>query len=162
MNEDVGLYKVFGCRAFAHIPKQVRRKSLAARAIQGIFIGLDRSSYPGYMIYSPEFHTTYVTGDAIFHPTEKYDASYAKHQAGETAKQKDTLPVDNVESFKYLVGTSHIDPENGLLYKVLRVEEKNYRGQGTFIVAYRAQVLPDGRISTKCDKDAYHECDIER
>ena len=63
---------------------------------------------------------------------------------------------------KYFVGTSHIDLENGLLYKVLLVEEKNYLGQGTFIVAYRAQVLPDGRISTKCDKDAYHECDIER
>ena len=36
VNEDVSLYKVFGCRAFAHIPKQAGRKSLAARAIQGI------------------------------------------------------------------------------------------------------------------------------
>ena len=78
------------------------------------------------MIYSPEFHTTYVTNDIIFHPDEKYDASYAKHQAGETAKQSDKLPVEGVEWFKYLVGTSHIDPENGLLYKVLSVEEKNF------------------------------------
>ena len=70
--------------------------------------------------------------------------------------------MESVERFKYLVGTSHIDPENGLLYKVLRVEEKNYRGQGTFIVAYRAQVMPDGRVSTKCDKDAYHVRDIEK
>ena len=104
------------------------------------------------MIYSPEFHTTYVTGDVVFHATERYDATYEKHHAGETAKQKATQPV----------GTSHIDPENGLLYKVLRVEEKNYRGQGTFIVAYRAQVMPDGKVSTKCDKDAYHVRDIEK
>jgi len=153
VNKNVSLYKVFGCRAFALIPKQARRKSLAASAIQGIFIGLDKSSCPGYMIYSPEFHTTYVTGDAVFHANKRHDASYAKHQAGKTAKQCDKLPVEGVERFKYLVGTSHIDPENGLLYKVLRVEEKNYRGQGTFIVTYRAQVMPDGRASTKCDND---------
>ena len=90
--------------------------------------------YPGYMIYSPEFHTTYVTGNAVFHPTEKYDATYAKHQAGETAKQSDKLLAESVEWYKYLIGTSHIDPENGLLYKVLRVEEKHYRGQDTFIL----------------------------
>jgi hypothetical protein len=78
----------------------------------------------------------------VFHPTEKYYASYAKHHAGDTAKKKDDLPVDSVERFRYLVGISHIDPENGLLYKVLRVEEKHYRGQGTFIVVYRAHVLP--------------------
>jgi len=47
---------------------------------------LDRSAYPGYMIYSPEFHTTYVTGDAEFHPNECYDSSFTKSHAGETAK----------------------------------------------------------------------------
>jgi hypothetical protein len=114
------------------------------------------------MIYSPEFQTTYVPGDAVFHATERYDATYAKHHAGETAKHKATQPVESVERFRYLVGTSHIDPESGLLYKVLRVEEKNYRGQGTFIVAYRAQIMPDGKVSTKCDKDAYHVRDIEK
>ena len=153
---------MFGCRAFAHIPKKVRRKNLGARATQGVFIGLDRTSYPGYMIYSPEFHTTYVTGEATFHPTEKYDPTYAKYSAGETAKKDEDLPVDEVEKYQYLVGTSHVDPDNGLLYKVTRVEKKTYRGQGTFIVAYRAQVFPDGRISTKCDKDAYHVRDIEK
>ena len=39
--DDVSLYKVFGCRAFAHVPKQVRRKNHDTRAIQGIFIGLN-------------------------------------------------------------------------------------------------------------------------
>ena len=59
-------------------------------------------------------------------------------------------------------GTNHLDPDDGLLYRVMRVEEKNYRGQGTFIVAYRAQVLSDGRVSVKCDKDAFHVRDIEK
>ena len=67
-----------------------------------------------------------------------------------------------MERYKYLIGTSHIDPDNGLLYKVTKVEEKNYRGQGTFIVAYRAQVLANGKLSTKCDKEGYHVRDIEK
>ena len=159
--DDISLYKVFGCRAFAHIPKQVRRKNHDARAVQGVFIGLNRESYPGYMIYSPEFHTVYVTGDATFHPNQRYDSSLSKFNAGDTVKQSD-VQIDSVEKYKYLIGTKHIDPDNGLLYKVIRVEEKMYRGQGNYIVAYRAQVFPDGRISTKCDKDAYHVRDIEQ
>ena len=74
--EDISLYKVFGCRAFVNIPKQVRRKNLNARSTQGIFIGLDRSSYPVYMVYSSEFHTTYVSGDVVFHQGSRYDSKY--------------------------------------------------------------------------------------
>ena len=44
----------------------------------------------------------------------------------------------------------------------MRVEEKNYRGQGTFIVTYRAQVLRDGRMSATSAKDAFHVRDIEK
>ena len=159
---DMSLYQVFGCRAFAHSPKQKQRKNLDARANQGIFIGLDRSSYPRYMIYSPEFHTTYVSGDVVFHPNHNYDGTMSDRQAGETASEPAAIPVQGVDQFKYLEGTNHLDPDDGLLYRVMRVEEKNYRGQGTFIVAYRAQVLSDGRVSTKCEKDAFHVRDIER
>ena len=122
-NEDTSLYKVFGCRAFANIPKQVRRKNHNARAIQGMFVGIDRSSYPGYMIYSPEFHTVYVTGNVTFHQNLRYDGSLAKYQAAETVKKDASLPIESVDRYKYLVGTSHIDPDNGLLCKVMRVEE---------------------------------------
>ena len=162
VNEDTSLYKVFGCRSFANIPKQHQRKNHNARAIQGIFIGLDRTSYPGYMIYSPEFHTTYVTGNATFQANLKYDGTLSKHNASETVKESDKLPVDTVDSYKYLENTSHIDPDNGLLYKVIRVEERSYKGQGKFIVAFRAQILADGRVSTKCDKEGYHIRDIEK
>ena len=43
-HEDTSLYKSFGCRAFAHIPKQTRRKNHNARAHQGMFVGLDKTS----------------------------------------------------------------------------------------------------------------------
>ena len=116
VNEDITLYKVFGCRAFANIPKQKRRKNHDARAIQCIFVGLDRSSYPGYLLYSPEYHTTYVTGDVVFHQNLCYDGTLSKHSAAEVVRKDAQLPVDSVESYKYLVGTSHIDSDNGLLY----------------------------------------------
>ena len=103
-----------------------------------------------------------MSGNVTFHQSERYDGTLAQHHAGDTVRGKETLPVDSVERYKYLEGTNHIDPDNGLLYKVLRVEEKTYRGQGTYIVAYRAQVLSDGRVSTKGDKEPYHVRDIER
>ena len=162
VNEDTGLYKVFGCRAFANIPKQHRRKNHDARSIQGIFIGLDRSSYPGYMIYSPEFHTTYVTGNAVFHSNLKYDGSLAKHNAADIVKQTKDLPTESIDKYKYLEGTSHLDPDNGLLYRVMRVEERTYKGQGKFIVAFRSQILSDGKVSSKCERDGYHIRDIEK
>ena len=158
----MSLYKVFGCHAFVNIPKQKRRKNLEARSIQGIFVGLDRSSYPGYMVYSPEYHTTYVSGDVVFHPNHRFDGTLSDRHAGETAKETESVPSSSVDQFKYLEGTNHVDPDDGLLYKVLRVEEKTYRGQGRFIVAYRAQVLSDGRVSTKCERDAIHIRDIQK
>ena len=42
VNQDISLDQIFGCRAFAHIPKQIRTKNLNPRATQGFFIGLDR------------------------------------------------------------------------------------------------------------------------
>ena len=143
--EDISLYKVFGCRAFVNIPKQRWRKNLEARATQGIFIGLDRSSYPGYTVYTPEFHKTYVSGNIVFHQNLSYDGTLEQDCAGKSVKGNDSIPVDNVDKYKYLIGTNHIDPDNGLLYKVIRVEENAYRGQGAYIVVYRAQVLSDGR-----------------
>ena len=145
-----------------HIPKSKRRKNHAAKAVQGIFVGIDRSSYPGYLIYSPEYHTIYVTGNATFDQTEKYDGRISNHQAADTVSKGSEVPVGELERYKYLEGTDHIDPDDGLLYKVTKVEERMYRGQGKFIVAFRAQVLPGGRVSTKCDRDGYHVRDIEK
>ena len=41
------------------------------------------------MIFSPEFHTAYVTGDTTFHANLKYDGRLVKHNASETVKQLD-------------------------------------------------------------------------
>ena len=162
VNEDIKLYKIFGCRAFANIPKEKRRKNHNPRAVQCIFVGLDRTTYPGYKLYSPEFRTIYVSGNVKFFENHRYDGSLARYHAEDVVKKDAELPVEDVSKYMYLVGTSHIDPDNGLLYKVTKVEEKLYRGQGRYIVAYRAQVFPDGRVCIKGDKEPYHVHDIEK
>ena len=62
------------------------------------------------------------------------------------------VPTHTLEQYKYLEGTNHLDPDDGLLYKVLSVEEKNYPGQGRLIVCYRAHVYPNGKVSMKASK----------
>ena len=106
------------------------------------------SCYPGYLIYSPENHTFSMTGTATFDQTEMYDGRISNHQAADTVSKGIEIPVSVLERYKYLEGTDHSDSDNGLLYKVTKVEERVYRGQGKFIVAFRAQVLPGGCVST--------------
>ena len=124
----MSLYQIFGCRVFAHIPKQVSTKNLNSRATQGICIGLDRSRYPGYMIFSPEYHVIYITGDVVFHPNSRYDGRWSDYKTGETTNPLiENDHVDSTDKFMYLVGTNHLDPDNGLLYKITRVVEQKYR-----------------------------------
>ena len=114
-------------------------------------------------MYVPEFRTTYVSGEVTFHANERYDGTWSQKLTGDFMQPAaESIPVESVDKYKYLVGTNRLDPDNGLLYKVTRVVEENYRNQGKFIVSFRAQVLSDGRISTKCDKDAYHIRDIQK
>ena len=48
------------------------------------------------------------------------------------------------------------NPDDGLMYKVLSVEEKNQPDQGTLIVCYRGHVYPNGKVSMKASRDAYN------
>ena len=71
-------------------------------------------------------------------------------------------PINSLHQCKYLKFTNDLNPDDGLLYRVMRVGEKNYRVQGSFIDAYRVQVFHDDSVSTKCENDVFHVRDIER
>ena len=72
------------------------------------------------------------------------------------------MPTHSIEQYRYLEGTNHVDPDDGLLYKVMSVEEKNYPGQGTLIVCYRGHVYPNGKVSMQASRDAYNVRDIDQ
>jgi len=50
----------------------------------------------------------------VFHQGSRYDGTLAQASAGKIVSSKDSIPVDSVEKYKYLVGTDHIDLDNGL------------------------------------------------
>jgi hypothetical protein len=60
--------KVFGCKAFAHIPKENRRK-LDAKATKCIFIGYC-SEFKAYKLFDPITHKVFASRDVLFHEQE--------------------------------------------------------------------------------------------
>jgi hypothetical protein len=58
-------FEMFGCKAFAHIPKDERIK-LDAKSIKCIFIGY----YPNkksYKLFDPSSHKLFASKDVVFH-----------------------------------------------------------------------------------------------
>jgi len=61
----VSYLRVFGCKAFAHVPKE-NRKKLDSKAIKCTFIGY-YSEYKAYKLFEPSTHKVFVSRDVIFH-----------------------------------------------------------------------------------------------
>ena len=68
--------RIFGCKAFAHIPKEDRKK-LDSKAIRCNFIGYC-SSYKAYRLFNPSTHKMFVSRDVKFHEqdSEETDEHY--------------------------------------------------------------------------------------
>ena len=62
---EVSHFKIFGCKAFAHVPKLKRRK-LDAVSRPGVFIGYEANS-KAYRILDPDGKTVRVARDVTFH-----------------------------------------------------------------------------------------------
>jgi hypothetical protein len=149
-------YQPFGCKAYLHIPKAVRRKNHKGRAELGIFVGFDEQTYPGYKFYRPLYRDYVITAHCRF-------AKWVRRSLQDemTASPDDSsVAVGTIDDFKYLQGTYHIDADDGLLYETTRVEEKSYPGRGTLIVGYRRRILPNG-IPEREERDPVHIRDIE-
>jgi len=74
---DVSHFKVFGCTAFAHIPKANRRK-LDAKSIKCVFIGYC-TNQKAYKLFDPSSHKLFASRDVVFH--EQADKSNIKNDA---------------------------------------------------------------------------------
>jgi hypothetical protein len=57
--------RIFGCKAFAHIPKE-NIKKLDAKSIKCIFIGYP-TKYKAYKLFDPSTHKVFASRDVIFH-----------------------------------------------------------------------------------------------
>ena len=57
--------RIFGCKAFAHIPKENKNK-LAIKAIKCNFVGYC-SKFKAYKMFDPSTHRVFASRDVIFH-----------------------------------------------------------------------------------------------
>jgi hypothetical protein len=70
--------KVFGCKSFAHITKENRRK-LDAKAIKCIFIGYC-SEFKAYKLFDPATHKVFARRDVLFHEKEAGNHDNNSHE----------------------------------------------------------------------------------
>ena len=74
---EVGHLRIFGCKTFAHIPKDERRK-LDAKYVKCTFLGY-YDDHKAYKLFDLNSHKLIASRDVIFHETtdeevSKYDA----------------------------------------------------------------------------------------
>ena len=80
---DVAHLKVFGCRAFVHVPDEKRRK-LDPKAIEGVMMGyLDKSS-SCYKIWDPAAKKLVISRDVIFE-----EEAVMKFEGSDNVKEED-------------------------------------------------------------------------
>jgi hypothetical protein len=153
--------QAFGCRAYVHIPSQIRRKNHKGRAEMGIFVGMEDSVINGYKFFRPLYRDYITSVHATFVPMSVQGSNTSTNTISATDSM--SIPEGTLADFKYLENTYHLDEEDGLLYKTIKVVEEYYRKlKDRFVVGYRRMVLPNGLLSDKCDNESVHIRDIER
>jgi len=65
LKPTVSHLRIFGSKAYAHIPK-VDRKKLDPKSLKCIFFGYG-TEYKAYKLYNPVTHNVFASRDVIFH-----------------------------------------------------------------------------------------------
>jgi hypothetical protein len=79
-DHSVSHFKVFGCIAYAHVPKQTRSK-LDDKSEKCIFIGYDEQSKE-YKLFNPITKKFIVSRDVVFKEEESWDGNIDKTITG--------------------------------------------------------------------------------
>ena len=117
----------FACRGFALTP--VQGKSHKSRSQQVMWIRKDFKTIGGARFYHPSTISFGTSGHVKWYPGMWYDSKFPKYDIS-----AQLMGEGCVEDYQYLVGTTHFDEEDGLLY----VTQTVYEGRspvGKFIVS---------------------------
>lgn len=71
MSCNVSHFRIFGCIAYAHVPKQLRKK-LDDRSDKCIFLGYDEES-KAYKLYKPITKKVIISRDVLFKEEDSWD-----------------------------------------------------------------------------------------
>jgi hypothetical protein len=127
--------RIWGCKAYVLKPKAARRKDFDDKAYSGFHAGYADDDR-GYEIYIPELDKIVTSvhvlcNEVIPNPTDEY---YRELQRLNVVTAEG--PPRDPATYQYLVGLDHLDDEDGLTYKVTRIDKV----KGYIIVAYRRLV----------------------
>jgi hypothetical protein len=151
---DISNLRIWGCKTYVRRPRDALRKNWGDTTRTGYLVGYSETPL-GYRVYIPELRTEMIIVHCIFDEAiperdEEYfqeiDRMYIKIEESQSAQQ---------EEYEYLVGSRHVNDEDGLEYLVTRV--RKLRGD---VVAWRAPWLNGHESHEK--SVSVHVADIAR
>ena len=149
----------WGCKCYVNIPKQLRSKVFPEKVRVGFLI--DFTEEGSYLAFIPDLDI--VVGPTVEISFDEDIPSHAESYFSELHLKDHLINVSDaskpkcVEDFQYLIGTQHIDDENGTKYEVTRVLNQN-----GYIVAFRSPILLSGKRNRYEDETPIHIEDIVR
>ena len=138
----------------AFIPKELRGlKGLNERGQECILVGFDEQTINGYTCFDPTTGTEFTSNKVVVIATKKEYTLQSSDTTPTSSIPKDSVssdpltewddaPTAELESYKCLIGSRHVDDEDSLLYEVTRIVTEVHR-KIPIIVAYRKVVHED-------------------
>jgi hypothetical protein len=141
---------------YALKPIEERRKDFDDKAYSAFLVGYAQEN-TGYLIFIPSLDKIIVSVHVVFSevipdPTAEYFAELEKLKIEVASNSKDPSHYD------FLVGTKHIDDEDGLVYVYQTTRAVVRKG---FIVAFRRLVTSAG-VQPREESTPIHVADVAR
>jgi len=125
---DYSRLRTWGCRAY--VMNHVRDSDYGARSVEGIFVGMNPRNPVTYEydIYIPAKNLFVTSGDVIF--CEHVGRKEPERLLPPILSLKGSCERLNVKDYQELIDTVHMDNEEGVTYKVIKV----YSSKGLAVV----------------------------
>mmetsp|Transcript_17126 Transcript_17126/g.25690 ORF Transcript_17126/g.25690 Transcript_17126/m.25690 type:complete len:957 (-) Transcript_17126:181-3051(-) len=152
---DLSYARIWGCKCFVNIDSSLRKNNWDRHSWPGYFMGY-REDGPGYIVFVPALRDFVISGHVFFNEcVPPADKRYFK-EINEIFRENETTRT--VESFKYLIGLAHVDPDDGLTYVTTQIKLRK-----GLIAAYRGLVDDSGDTTRIIQlDDPIHAADIEK
>ncbi|CAB4035798.1 Hypothetical predicted protein, partial [Paramuricea clavata] len=99
---DVSNVKVFGCKAYMHVPKETKKK-WDSKTKKCIFVGYSISS-KGYRLYDPKTRKLHISRDVLFDE----DEFIQQKKFMQIVNLNDSLPEDQEEPQENRPSSEHV------------------------------------------------------
>jgi hypothetical protein len=151
---DLKWLRIWGCKCYALKPIAERKKDFDDKAYSGFLVGYAEEN-TGYLVFVPELNKVIVSVHVVFNEiipdsTSDYFAELDRLKIDVASEEKDPA------SYSHLVGTHHLDDEDGLVYETTRVVVRK-----GYIVAFR-RLVTDSELKPREEATPIHIADIVR